>query len=56
MHMQDQIFEGSQREMDLQLKLGLNFLPLNILLVRLIKNIAKYSVYNLSIWKKTSKQ
>lgn len=45
-HMQDQIFEGSQSEMDLQLKLALNFLPLNILPVRLIKNVTKHSDYN----------
>lgn len=30
MHMQDQIFEGSQSETDLQLKLGIKFLSLNI--------------------------
>lgn len=49
MHTEDQIFERSQSEIDLQLKLDINILPLNILLVRLIKNVTKYSVYTLSV-------
>lgn len=53
--MQDQIFEGSQSEMDLQLKLALNFLPLNILPVRLIKNVTKHSAYNLPVNLKQNK-
>lgn len=56
MHTEDQIFEGSQSETDLQLKLDINILPLNILPVRLIKNVTKYSVYNLSVNLKKPKQ
>lgn len=50
--MQDQIFEGSQNEMELQLKLGLNFTSKKLT----CKNVTKYSVYNLSVNVKTPKQ